>query len=67
MTQAPEFSIGFLRLAEVLRRVGLSKPKVYRLMKEDNFPRPRKVGRASLWRNDEIDRWIRSLPENEAL
>jgi len=65
MSQAPDVSIGFVRLTEVLRRVGLSKPKIYRLMREDNFPRPRKVGRASLWRSDELDAWIRSLPVDE--
>ena len=33
-----------LRLREVLRRVGLSKTTVWRLIKEDQFPKPISLG-----------------------
>ena len=48
-----------LRLPDVLTRVGLSKPVVYRLMLQDQFPRPLKLSvRAVGWRVEDIDRWL---------
>ena len=60
MTQsAPQF----LRLPQVIERIGLSKPSIYRLMKAGQFPRPVKLGsRASGWRVDELDEWAKSRP-----
>lgn len=47
-----------IRLPEVLTRVALKKTAVYKLMSEDEFPRPIKIGAASLWNEAEIDDWI---------
>lgn len=49
-----------IRLPEVLDRVGLKKTSVYKLMAEDEFPRPTKLGAASAWIDSEIDEWIRT-------
>lgn len=51
-----------LPIKDVKARVGLSVPLIYRLMQRGEFPRPRKVGTKSLWRSDEIEDWICSLP-----
>ena len=60
MTQpAPQF----LRLPQVMQRIGLSKPSIYRLMKTGEFPKPRKLGAAAVgWRVDELDEWAASRP-----
>jgi len=52
-----------LRFREVRAITGLGRDTIYRLAREGRFPRPRKLSeRASAWRSDEIDAWIRSRP-----
>jgi|GEM_PF-802913 len=49
----------FLRLPEVMQRVGLSKQSIYARMKAGSFPRPIKDGsRISLWLESDITRQI---------
>ncbi len=49
----------FVRLPEVMRMSGLSKPSVYRLMAEGEFPRPVKIGlRSVAWPKSDIDQWM---------
>lgn len=48
-----------IRLPEVLERVGLKKTSVYKLMSEEEFPRPTKLGTASAWVEEEIETWIK--------
>jgi len=51
-----------LRLPAVIRRTGLSRSTIYRLMGEKQFPLPVKLSeRAVGWRGSDIDRWSRSL------
>lgn len=47
-----------IRLPEVLERVALKKTAVYKLMAEEEFPRPVKLGSASAWVETEIKDWI---------
>lgn len=47
-----------IRLPEVLEKVGVCRAKVYDMIKQGEFPKPRKIGRSSLWVNSEIDSWI---------
>lgn len=53
-----------LRLPEVVRRCGLSKPTIYRRMREGQFP-PRLDlgGRAVGWRAREVEAWCERLAE----
>ncbi len=39
---------------------GFSAKHIYHLIKEGKFPAPVKIGRASLWRLSEINRWLDS-------
>jgi prophage regulatory protein len=48
----------FLRLKEVMARVGLRVTTIYRYVATGGFPKPRKFGRASLWVTAEINDWI---------
>ena len=50
-----------LRLPEVIRRVGYSRPSIYRKMNSAEFPSPVNLGgRAVAWIESEIDAWIES-------
>ena len=50
-----------LRLPDVLERVGLSKSTLWRLINDEEFPEPIKLGpRASGWIEEEVDAWISS-------
>jgi prophage regulatory protein len=48
----------FLRLKEVMARVGLRVSTIYRYVALGAFPRPRKFGRSSLWVTAEVNDWI---------
>ena len=50
-----------LRLPEVEVRVGLGKTAIYALIKEGRFPRPVKLGAASVWVDAEITQWMAAL------
>jgi prophage regulatory protein len=49
----------FLKLAEVIERVGLGKTMVYRLVRENRFPQPFKPGGAGTrWSEREVVAWM---------
>jgi prophage regulatory protein len=53
----------FLRLPSVVRRTGLARSTIYRLMAERKFPFPVKLaGRAVGWRRSDLDRWSEARP-----
>ncbi len=51
-------------IAEVSRQTSLARPTIYRKVKEGTFPAPIKIGggRASRWRQSEIQALIRNAP-----
>ena len=52
-----------LRRDEVQERTGLSCSAIYRLMREGDFPLPRRVGqRAVRWRESDLEAWLASRP-----
>ncbi|HEI6739254.1 TPA: AlpA family transcriptional regulator [Yersinia enterocolitica] len=49
----------FIRLSYVQRRTGYSKAWIYRLIKQERFPKPVKIGSRSIaFVESEIDEWI---------
>lgn len=52
-----------LTLSDVLGRVALSKSMVYKLMGAEKFPKPRRIGGSSRWRESDINDWINSDEE----
>ncbi|HDL7644940.1 TPA: AlpA family transcriptional regulator [Yersinia enterocolitica] len=49
----------FIRLPDVQRRTGYSKAWIYRLIKQERFPKPVKIGSRSVaFIESEIDEWI---------
>ncbi len=56
-----------LRGVEVIKRVGLARSTVWKLVKEGRFPSPRRLApRAVGWSAVEIDEWMRTRPTNSA-
>ena len=52
-----------LRRRDVEEITGLSRSSIYRLMQEDQFPRPVKVGSSAVrWRESDITAWLESRP-----
>ena len=52
-----------LRMREVIQRIGLSRSTIYKLMENDEFPRPMKLGSQAIgWRDTDIDAWIENRP-----
>jgi prophage regulatory protein len=38
--------------------VNLSKAQIYKLIARDEFPKPMKIGKSSLWLASEVDAWL---------
>lgn len=50
-----------LRMSDLIPKLGLGKTSIYRLIKEDGFPKPIKLTRHSVgWYEHEIDEWLLS-------
>ena len=48
---------------EVQEFVGVSRPYIYKLMKEKDFPKPLRVGpQTRRWRTTEVIAWMESRP-----
>jgi prophage regulatory protein len=55
---APRSPRRFLRLPAVIERTGLGRDSIYRLAREDRFPRPVKLSEhASGWLEEEVEAW----------
>ncbi len=53
-----------MRAAAVAAKLGLSVRAVWRLVHTDpTFPRPRKIGGATVWLSDAVERYLEQLPE----
>ena len=49
----------FLRLPEVMRRVGLSRSTIYASIRAESFPKPIRLGPNAVgWLEDDIDAWM---------
>jgi prophage regulatory protein len=48
----------FIRLQEVLFRVGISRSQVYKLMDAGQFPAQIKIGYSSLWSHHAVNHWM---------
>ena len=56
-----------MRRPEVVRMLGISRGTLYRWMSTGNFPRPIRLGPASIaWRRSDIDEWLASRPQSGA-
>ena len=60
-------SFCYMRIAEVSHVTGLAESTIWEYArKSSDFPRPYRVGaRATAWRSDEIELWMRTRPRVE--
>lgn len=57
-------SCRFIRIKDVMGKVGLSRSQVYRLIQAGLFPSPLKIGRrVSVWSYSSIEGWMRDIQE----
>lgn len=54
-----------LRLEQVLDITGVGKSKLYQMIRDNQFPGPVKVGRASLWSEARVLAWQNRLHARE--
>ena len=60
---AKKKNLTLLRLPAVSKKVCLSKPSIYRKVRDGSFPKPKKIGeRAVAWLETDVDAWIQGLP-----
>lgn len=58
---SPRTEPRILRLTEVLERVGLGRSSVWRMVKEERFPAPRRLSTKAIgWLDKEIDDWLKA-------
>jgi len=55
----------FLKMSDVMQKVGLSRPMIYRCIKMRGFPPPMKIGAASVWLESAVDAWMLELLESQ--
>ena len=53
----------FLRMRAVLRMTGLGRSTIYRLVADNKFPSPVRLGRRAVaWRRVDVERWSEARP-----
>ena len=58
-----QLSTVFLRMPSVMQMTGLGRSTIYRLMAQQQFPCPVRLGvRAVAWRRSELDVWSQTRP-----
>ena len=48
----------FIDTAEVMTRIGISRFTIWKMVKNKQFPEPRKVGKLNKWLESDIERYI---------
>ncbi|HEY9370148.1 helix-turn-helix transcriptional regulator [Streptomyces sp.] len=57
---------GYLTSDEAAERLGINRQSLYNhATRTPDFPKPTKVGRASLWAEDAIDAWRAGHPKRQ--
>lgn len=55
-----------IRMKELRMRVSLSQATIYRMIRDGEFPKPKKLGTTSAWLESEIDEWIAGKLSDDA-
>ncbi|MDY0743391.1 AlpA family phage regulatory protein [Paucibacter sp. R3-3] len=54
-----------LRMPTVRRLTGLGRSTIYKMIAEDKFPKPVRIGeRAVAWRESELNHWSQARPRS---
>jgi prophage regulatory protein len=49
-----------IKMKDVMDRIPLSRPSIYRLVKEEKFPKYIKIGGGTFWLESDINSWIQN-------
>lgn len=54
----------FLRMTDLKKKVALSRSQIYKLIQQELFPKPVKLGKkVSVWVDSEVEEWMsRQVP-----
>lgn len=63
MTQELSPQVTF-RIDQVAERYGISKPTIYRLVKNKKFPKIRKIGSCSVWLKKDLEAFEATLEQD---
>lgn len=47
-----------LTIKKVSDKISFSKSYIYAMIKDEDFPKPKKWGKTSRWFNSDIERWL---------
>ncbi|MFC6208694.1 MULTISPECIES: AlpA family transcriptional regulator [Rahnella] len=61
--QKDEQRFKLVDLKFICEKTGFSKAYIYKLMNNNLFPKPLKIGRSSRWRLSEFQEWLDRLPQ----
>ena len=61
MTNNKHFDDNFLKIAEVLKIIPISRATLYRLAKKEKLLKPLKVGGSSFWGQNNINTYFKNL------
>lgn len=56
---------GYLTSDQAASRLGINRQTLYNLTSRDDFPKPTKIGRTSLWPEKELDEWRARHPKRQ--
>ncbi len=56
--------IKLLRMVDVESRLGVSYPTIYRLIRKGEFPKPAKIGNASVWSEKDVNDYLSRIMES---
>jgi len=54
----------FLRVKDIMQKMRISKPQLYKLIRQGMFPNPVKIGKMSVWINTEVEKVMLALCTN---
>jgi predicted DNA-binding transcriptional regulator AlpA len=60
--EATNLPMRLLNRHEIVALSGFTYPSLWEMMRRGKFPRGRVVGGKTMWRSDEIERWVADLP-----
>lgn len=51
----------FYTIDDLITELRLSRATIYRIIKRDGFPAPKKIGKLSRWKRDEVEQYLEGM------
>ncbi len=56
----------YLRIGDLTATLPISRPTIYRMIQKNEFPKPFKLGSASVWIKREVDEFMEELKKTRS-